>query len=189
MKPRIEKVELTIEKSAEFWSKIRRSEVNRCWNWTGANHKTKCGLIYGIFHMKRKQYQPHRISYEQLVGEIPDGLVIDHKCRNTLCVNPSHLEPVTNVENVMRGNGSGAINARRTHCDRGHPLSGENLRIDPKTGKRACFECRKSARKNYARGVMYPRLKLLRCLVAYDAILHARSLVEESVKLYSGYDV
>lgn len=80
----------------------------------------------------------HRCSYEHHVGPIPDGLELDHLCRNTRCVNPLHLEPVTHHENVLRGN---AALARRTgKCKRGHPLIEGNLyyRTD---GSRSCKTC------------------------------------------------
>lgn len=89
-------------------SKIRRNfpadryEVDPetgCWNWTGAILKTG----YGAMSWLGKNKPAHRIAYEQFVGPIPDGLVLDHLCRNTRCVNPDHLEPVTSTENIRRG--------------------------------------------------------------------------------------
>jgi hypothetical protein len=79
----------------------------------------------------------HRLAYEQAVGPIPFGLTIDHLCRNKLCVNPDHLEPVTNAENLRRAA------AAKTHCKQGHPLSGDNLRIAVRSRgvQRECIEC------------------------------------------------
>lgn len=71
---------------------------------------------------------------------IPDDLQLDHLCRNRLCVNPSHLEPVTCRENVLRGNGRCAANAKKTHCPRGHAYAGANLLIGTK-GERCCRKC------------------------------------------------
>lgn len=82
----------------------------------------------------------HRAAYEAFVGPIPKGLTIDHLCRNTRCVNPSHLEPTTIKENVMRGMAVSAINSRKTTCKRGHPLSGSNLYLSSK-GYRTCATC------------------------------------------------
>ena len=67
-----------------------------------------------------------RVVYEALVGEIPYGLELDHLCRNRRCVNPNHLEPVTRGENVLRGEGACAKNARKTHCIHGHPFDEQN---------------------------------------------------------------
>lgn len=65
----------------------------------------------------------HRAVYEHLRGPIPVGLELDHLCRNTRCVNPAHLEPVTHRENALRGVGVSAINAAKTHCKYGHDLT------------------------------------------------------------------
>lgn len=86
----------------------------------------------------------HRFSYETFVGPIPEGLVIDHLCRNTLCVNPKHLEPVTNTTNVMRGESPAALGALRKECIHGHPYSNGNLYIDSR-GYRNCRICVKRA--------------------------------------------
>lgn len=85
-------------------------------------------------------HRPHRIIYEALHGPIPDGLQIDHLCRNKVCCNPHHLEPVTARENILRSNGQGAVNARKTHCIHGHPLEGDNLVIGL-DGARRCLVC------------------------------------------------
>jgi hypothetical protein len=99
--------------------------ANGCWEWTGSRTSDR---VYPRFCVAKTRYVlAHRWSYEHYVGPIPDGLTIDHLCRNTLCVNPKHLEPVTAVENVMRGEGVCAQNARKTHCKRGHALTPENI--------------------------------------------------------------
>ena len=84
-----------------FWSKVDRS--GSCWEWLAAKHKEG----YGALAMNGKMLRAHRVSYEWLVGEIPEGLVTDHLCRNPSCVNPAHLELVTNEENLRRGNTRG----------------------------------------------------------------------------------
>jgi len=102
-----------------------------CWIWLGGLGRSGYG---------RYQNKPaHRVSFEAHGGVIPDGLVIDHLCRNILCVNPSPLEPVTTRVNTLRGIGPTAINAKKTHCPSGHPLSGRNL--DVRKGKRYCRLC------------------------------------------------
>lgn len=88
----------------------------------------------------------HRWLWEQEHGPIPDGMEIDHLCRNRACVRASHMELVTHLENVRRGE-SGQRQARRTHCPQGHPYSGDNLRIRSDGGRlcRAC--CREYTRQ------------------------------------------
>lgn len=81
----------------------------------------------------------HRFAYEAQVGPIPDGMVIDHLCKNRACQNARHMEPVTNRANIQRGEVGGHLRAK-THCPKGHPYSGENLYVT-KTGSRHCREC------------------------------------------------
>jgi hypothetical protein len=100
-----------------FWSKVDKS--GECWLWT-ASKKYK---DYGQFWYKGRNDFAHRVAYELCKGAIPDGLQIDHLCRNPSCVNPDHLEAVTQRENILRGEGLSAQRARQTHCKRGHLLS------------------------------------------------------------------
>ena len=109
-----------------------------CWIWTGA--LTPEG--YGSIRNKGMgSTMVHREVYEHLVAPIPDALQIDHLCRNRACCNPQHLEPVTTRENTLRGAGPTALNAAKTHCIRGHELSGPNLYTSP-DGRRRCRSCR-----------------------------------------------
>jgi hypothetical protein len=119
-----------------FYSYVDRS--GDCWQWTGsvASHG------YGYFGVNYKTVYVHIFAYELLVGPIPEGLKLDHLCRNRSCCNPAHLEPVTNRTNILRGVSPAAQNARMTVCSRGHELSGANLYVSPK-GKRQCVECRR----------------------------------------------
>lgn len=128
-----------------FWMKVNKAGPvhptlgTACWLWTAAI--LPCG--YGQFH----NLKPHRISYELEVGPIPTGLVIDHLCRVRACVNPAHLEPVTQRENIMRGDGVAAKNAVKTHCAIGHEFAGANLRVCK--GQRICRECNRLAVNRY----------------------------------------
>ena len=120
-----------------FWRMVDKS--GDCWEWTGTT--TVHG--YGQSKVAGKNQSAHRTSYELLVGPIPEGLQIDHLCRNRSCVNPSHMEPVTQQENMRRGDGAGAKNASKTHCKWGHEFSDENTYMQGPGGKhRGCLACR-----------------------------------------------
>ena len=120
-----------------FYSKVKLGSGAECWPWTAG----KISSGYGAFHPGHgKTVLAHRFSYELTVGPIPDGLVIDHTCRNRDCVNPSHLEPVTNEENLRRGAGYALRNGMRSSCKNGHQYTQENTYTDPRGGIR-CREC------------------------------------------------
>lgn len=107
-----------------------------CWLWTAA---TLSQGRYGAFHDGKTRHA-HRVAYELWVGPIPDDLVIDHLCGTTLCVNPRHLEAVTQRENTMRSDNFMAVNARKTHCLNGHEFNEGNTHTRP-NGQRVCREC------------------------------------------------
>lgn len=122
-----------------FWAKVRKTDT--CWLWIGGkNH-----YGYGSFQTRRGDgwfaAQAHRVAYEALVGPIPDGLTIDHLCRNRACVNPAHMEPVTRGENVLRGESAAATHARKTHCKYGHEFTPENTYTPPGRDVRMCRAC------------------------------------------------
>ncbi len=91
-----------------------------CWEWSGCVTSDGYGLIGVRKGGHSTSLKAHRVAYELYIGPIPDGLQIDHLCRNRRCVNPQHLEPVTCRENVLRGEGLAAKAALKTHCKRGH---------------------------------------------------------------------
>lgn len=125
-----------------FWEKVDRRGPEECWPWLGSISTEGYGRLYVERHM-----QAHRVAYELLIETIPDGLAIDHLCRNRSCVNPAHMEPVTWRENIRRGEGMGARYARRTHCSKGHPLTGENL-LRQGT-RRRCLTCKRAEGRKY----------------------------------------
>lgn len=119
------------------------NKTDSCWFWEGP----KATNGYGLFSCKKVRYGAHRLSYMIYVGIIPSGLVIDHLCRNRDCINPAHLEPVTQRENLLRSpltlNGIGFA---KTHCHKGHIFDVENTYIRAE-GKRDCRKCRAEAAK------------------------------------------
>ena len=119
-----------------FWPRVHRHRADACWTWLGPKDRKGYGRC--------RNQAVHRIAYELLVGPIPAGLHIDHLCRNPACCNPTHLEPVTLVENARRGNGYSALNARKTHCKYGHPYDEANTYRRGGGGRR----CRKCASRD-----------------------------------------
>ena len=137
-----------------FMEKVEKTET--CWNWTAARMRIRGQLSYGAFTVRRGSVQlAHRFSYELHVGPIPEGLHIDHLCRNVTCVNPAHLEPVTIAENNRRAPKKGKM----THCRNGHPFDVCG-RVDSR-GRNRCRICVNDWRRATARAYA-PRRKELR---------------------------
>lgn len=133
-----------------FWEKVNkdgpipvhRPDLGPCWIWEGQRVNSGYGMTrwwVGKGHSNASKLA-HRMSYELTKGNIPVGKQLDHLCRNRICVNPDHLEPVTNKENVLRGDGLCAENARKIVCKRGHPLTAENVYTNPRN-MRTCRTC------------------------------------------------
>ncbi len=118
-----------------FWDKCTPEPNSGCWFWTGA-----ASSGYGSFRVDGKAWTAHRFACQAVRGEIPANKVVDHLCRNTLCVNPRHLEPVSYSENALRGDDMGAFHRNKTACPAGHAYSNENTYRTPRN-ERVCREC------------------------------------------------
>jgi hypothetical protein len=113
---------------------------DNCWEWTAGCNNSGYGIAYVA---PGKQKVAHRALYEELVGSIPEGLDLDHLCRNRRCVRPDHLEPVTRRENLRRGRTLAAVNTAKTHCHLGHELTAANVYLRPDRPGRLCRACRR----------------------------------------------
>ena len=136
-----------------FWRKVQVNYTTGCWEWQAGGNTG-----YGLFSLRvsgykrrPKQVYAHVWSFNYLVGPIPDGLEIDHLCRNRACVNPKHMEPVTSYVNTMRGFGISAIMSMKLYCNRGHRMFGDGLKWVGKsesgTRQRICMACRLEKRQ------------------------------------------
>lgn len=115
----------------------------RCWIWTAAT-AGRGKWTYGIISHDGRMQMAHRVSYEVLVGPIPEGLDVDHLCRHTLCINPDHIEPVTHQENIRRGY---ALKPLVTSCKHGHEYTPENTYSKLRPGGTTTRECRTCRRE------------------------------------------
>jgi HNH endonuclease len=147
-----------------FWAKVQRGEADACWLWRGS----KVTKGYGRFGVGGRSVGAHRVAYELLVGPIPEGLTLDHLCRVRACVNPAHLEPVTNRENVLRGVGISAKHARKTHCNHGHELTPENTETNG--NHRRCVTCRRKRDEKRRAATQPANPKLKSAQASLDAL-------------------
>lgn len=128
-------------RASRFLGKFDRP-AGGCWIWTAGRNRDG----YGCFCIGNSRNRlAHRLSYEFFIGPIPDGLCLDHLCRNRGCVNPEHLEPVTHLENMRRSPLDFGVYWRsKTHCSQGHPFDDENTgysRSHP--SRRYCKACKR----------------------------------------------
>lgn len=119
-----------------FWRDVAKGDG--CWTWVGSTRKQ-----YGRIQVDGRAVVAHRFAYELLVGPIPEGKTLDHLCRNTLCVNPDHLEPVTLEENIRRAHPA----VRSGACAKGHAFTAENTYRPPGSpSRRICRTCQRERR-------------------------------------------
>lgn len=129
----------------KFWTRVSGAEVETCWLWTGTTN----GYGYGSFSAgKGRMVLAHRWAYEALRADIPHGLSLDHLCRTRACVNPWHLEPVTQRINLLRGDTIPARKAAQTHCESSHEFDEANTYISP-NGTRKCRACGAARARRY----------------------------------------
>jgi len=134
-----------------FWEQVSPEPNSGCWLWTGAENGQGYGVIGpGGCSRKNPHVMAHRLSHEMFKGAIPDGYVVDHLCRNPSCVNPDHLEAVTEKVNINRGISAERIRAKFafvTHCKNGHEYTEDNTYRYTANGyqHRGCRICRAAA--------------------------------------------
>jgi HNH endonuclease len=135
---------------SRFWDYVPgRLAMDECWIWTG----TKNRKGYGQSRFKGATISAHRLMYILVNGSIRKDLQVDHLCRNHSCVNPAHLEAVTQRVNTLRGIGHTAVNARKKVCLNGHRLSGDNVYLYK--GHRECKSCRAMRLRKYRKEGMW----------------------------------
>ena len=113
-----------------------------CWEWYGSRRGGRHGKWYSGVTVSGKQWYAHRLTYAIYNGDLVDGLQIDHLCRNTRCVNPSHLEQVEGIENWKRGESVTRMKQLQTHCRNGHEFTPENTYIHRRKGRKNARDCR-----------------------------------------------
>lgn len=138
-----------------FWLKVKVINPTDCWEWQATKNKQG----YGLFSDRHGHWiLAHRFAFQLVKGNIPEGLTLDHLCRNHSCCNPAHLEAVAIGENVRRGIGTQLAAQRqrdKTHCPQGHPYNEANTYIAP-NGARHCRLCRIES-KHHSRSLLQQR--------------------------------
>lgn len=128
-------INLSQHQAEQFWL-LADEDTSGCWEWVGRIRST---LGYGYITVNRSMLMAHRVAWTLVRGPIPNNVTLDHLCRNRRCINPAHLELVSNKVNILRGDSPTAINARKTHCKRGHEFTPENTRLHHE--RRECRVC------------------------------------------------
>jgi len=139
---------VSISLESRFWAKVDRRGPDECWPWLAGSNRG-----YGIITDNNRKRRATQISWEIHNGApFPTGLDACHSCDNPTCVNPAHIWPGTMRDNILDAVKKGRINLRalhsinhnreKTHCHKGHPLSGANMKV-MKNGSRYCRECHK----------------------------------------------
>lgn len=136
----------------EVEDKIEPEPNSGCWLWLGALKDSR--LLYGSLSYKGKPASSHRFVFEFLNGPVSKKLDLDHLCRNPICCNPAHLEPVTRKINILRGAGVAPKNLRKTHCPQGHPYDEINTYFW--NNQRFCRTCSDGYKKNHHKRTYIP---------------------------------
>lgn len=144
--------------AVRLWSRAQ-PQANGCWHWTGALSDG-----YGHIGHQSQVLGTHRVAYELAIGPIPTGFHVDHVCHNNdpecaggaqclhrRCINPAHLEAVTQRTNLLRGKTLPAANARKVECSNGHELTPENTFVN-RRGHRYCRQCRRATWRRWREG-------------------------------------
>ena len=131
---------MTGPEQERFWAKVNKDGPGGCWLWTGSRNIRRGG--YGQFKLRGRTRRAHIVAFEELIGPVPDGMQLDHRCNVTDCVRPAsdHVRPEAAPDNNARSNSRSAVAARATVCPNGHPYDGENLYRRP-DGRRECRTC------------------------------------------------
>ncbi len=130
------------------WKFILYDETTSCWLWTG---NMKSGKNGGYAHIwdNRTVLLAHKVIWEHVFGPVPEGKELHHRCETRRCVNPFHLECLMVLEHQTRHpKALCSVNRLKTHCNKGHPLSGDNLHIEPGGGRR-CITCRREKERRW----------------------------------------
>ena len=129
-----------------FMEKVAPDPMSGCWLWTGK----MLPQGYGVLSVEGTTRGAHRLAHELFIGPIPEGMHIDHLCRNRACCSPDHIEAVTPRENLRRGIAPSWVSYRTNRCHNGHELNEQNAYITAE-GRRACRPCRAAWMRAYNR--------------------------------------